>query len=83
MRMKPHVYRNRLSKEKRKPMYKVWKGCGTLSIVIVPRTLSSNRPIESNFKAFQNLVSEHSVEGVPASLYNLTKSVQDPYNTCL
>ena len=30
------------------------------------------------FRAFQNLVSEHSVEGVPASLYNLTKSVPDP-----
>ena len=37
-----------------------------------------NRPIESNFRAFQNLVSEHSVKGVPASLYNLTKSVPDP-----
>ncbi len=33
--------------------------------------------------AFQNLVSEHSVEGVPASLYNLTKSVLDPYNLIL
>ncbi len=33
---------------------------------------------ESNFKAFQNLVSEHSVAGVPASLYYLTKSVPDP-----
>ena len=40
-----------------------------------------NRPIESNFKAFQNLVSEHSVEGVPASLYNLTKSVPDPFSS--
>ncbi len=27
---------------------------------------------------FQNLVSEHSIEGVPASLYTLTKSVPDP-----
>ena len=26
--------------------------------------------------AFQNLVGEHSVAGVPASLYNLTNSVQ-------
>ena len=26
----------------------------------------------------QNLVSEHSIEGVPASLYNLTKSAPDP-----
>ncbi len=32
---------------------------------------------EPHFRAFQNLVSEHSVEGVPASLYNLTKSVPD------
>ncbi len=40
----------------------------------------------------QNLVSEHSVAGVPASLYNLTKSVPDPlviksgtqdFQTCL
>ncbi len=38
-----------------------------------------NRLIESNFRAFQNLVSEHSVAGVPASLYNQTKSVPDPY----
>ena len=37
-----------------------------------------NRPIESNFRAFQNLVSEHSIEGVPTSLYNRTKSVPDP-----
>ncbi len=32
--------------------------------------------------AFQNLMVEHSVEGVPASLYNLTKSVPDPLNEC-
>ncbi len=31
-----------------------------------------------NFRAFQNLVDEHSAAGVPASLYNLTKSVPDP-----
>ncbi len=37
-----------------------------------------NRPIESNFRAFQNLVDEHSVEGDPASLYKLTKSDPDP-----
>ncbi len=30
------------------------------------------------FRAFQNLVSEHSSEGAPASLYNLTKSAPDP-----
>ena len=41
-----------------------------------------NRPTESNFKAFQNLDSEHSVEGVPASLYNLTKSVPDSLTCC-
>ena len=29
------------------------------------------------FRAFQNSVSEHSVEGVPASLHNLTKSAPD------
>ncbi len=33
---------------------------------------------ESNFKAFQNLVGEHSVKGDPSSLYNLTKSDPDP-----
>ncbi len=38
----------------------------------------ANRPSESNFRAFQNLVSELLFEGVPASLYNLTKSVPDP-----
>ena len=27
---------------------------------------------------FQNLVSEHSIEGAPASLYNLTKRAPDP-----
>ena len=42
---------------------------------------STNRPITSNFRAFQNLVAEHSVEGDPASLYmlyNLPKSGPDP-----
>ena len=29
----------------------------------------------------QNSLSEHSFEGVPASLYNLTKSVPDPFQT--
>ncbi len=38
-----------------------------------------NRPSESDFTAFQNLVSEHSIARVPASLYNLTKSAQDPF----
>ncbi len=35
-------------------------------------------------RAFQNLVSEHSCEGVTASLYNLTKSIPDPWGlfTC-
>ena len=37
-----------------------------------------NRPSESNFRDFQNLVNEHSLEGVPASLHNQTKSVSDP-----
>ncbi len=32
----------------------------------------------SDFRAFQNLVCEHSIEGVQASLYNLTKCVPDP-----
>ncbi len=31
-----------------------------------------------NGPACQNSQSEHSFEGVPASLYNLTKSVPDP-----
>ena len=57
------------------------KRCWTLSIVIVP--ISKDKPTtESNFRVFQNLVSEHLVEGVPASLYNLTKSmksVPDPW----
>ncbi len=35
---------------------------------------------ERYFSAFQNFVFEHSVASVPVSLYNLTKSVQDPYN---
>ncbi len=38
-----------------------------------------NRPIESNFRAFQNLLSDLTVEGVHTSLYNLTKSVPDPF----
>ena len=38
-----------------------------------------NRPIESNFRAFQNLIGEHSVKGDPASLYNLAKSAPDPF----
>ncbi len=38
-----------------------------------------NRPSESDFRPFQNLVSEHSSEGAPASLYNLTKSAPDPF----
>ena len=33
--------------------------------------------LESDFTAFENLVSEHSIPGVPASLYNLTKSVPE------
>ncbi len=37
-----------------------------------------NQLIESNFRAFQNLVGEYSVEGDPASIYNLTKSDPDP-----
>ena len=31
------------------------------------------------YGAFQNLVGEHSIAGVPPSLYNLTKSVPDPW----
>ncbi len=38
----------------------------------------ANRISECNFTACQNSVSEHSFEGVPASLYNPTKSVPDP-----
>ena len=37
-----------------------------------------NRPSESDFRASQKLISEHSIEGALASLYNLTKSAQDP-----
>ena len=37
---------------------------------------------ESNFTACQNSVSEHSFEGVPASLDNLTKSVPGPFKQC-
>ena len=33
----------------------------------------------SNFTACQNSLGEHSFEGVPASLYSLTKSVPDPF----
>ncbi len=32
----------------------------------------------SDYRAFQNLVREHSIEVVPASLYNLTKRFPDP-----
>ena len=39
----------------------------------------ANRTGESNFTACQNSIGEHSFEGVPASLYNLTKSVPDPF----
>ncbi len=38
---------------------------------------------ESDFRAFQNLVGEHSIAGVPASLYNLIKSASDPYSQCI
>ncbi len=41
-------------------------------------TFTQRMVLYSNFRAFQNLVSEHSIAGVPASLYNLTKSVPDP-----
>ena len=37
-----------------------------------------NRISKSDFRPFQNLVGEHSIAGVPVSLYNLTKSVPDP-----
>ncbi len=37
----------------------------------------------NDFRAFQNLVSEHLIDGVPASLYNLTKSVPDPLEILL
>ena len=40
-----------------------------------------NPHIESNFKADQNLVGEHSHGGDPASLYNLRKSDPDPWVT--
>ncbi len=43
----------------------------------------ANRTSESHFTACQNSLSEHSFEGVPASLYNLTKSVPDPFFTTL
>ncbi len=33
----------------------------------------------NDFRAFENMVGEHSIVGVPASLYNLTKSVPDPF----
>ncbi len=36
----------------------------------------------SSLRAFQNVVDEHSVAGVPVSLYNLTRtSVPDPLAT--
>ena len=34
-----------------------------------------------NFIAYQNSLSEYSFTGVPASLYNLTKGVSDPFQT--
>ncbi len=34
---------------------------------------------EWSVTAFQNLVGEHSIAGVPASLNNLIKSAPDPY----
>ncbi len=40
---------------------------------------TNGRLSESDFRAFRNLVGEHSIAGVPASLYNRIKSVQDPY----
>ncbi len=51
---------------------------GTFVLEIISQKISLNRPSESDFRAFQNLVSEHSIEGTPASLYNLTKSAPDP-----
>ena len=51
-----------------------------------PRTLLSLNEwsfMESDFRAFQNLVSEHSSEGAPASIYNLTKSAPDPCSSTL
>ncbi len=39
----------------------------------------ANRPSESNSTACENSVSEHSFADIQASLYNLTKSVPDPY----
>ncbi len=57
------------------------QGCGTLSIGMdgfFNLSTNSTLPQKSNFRAFQNLVGEHSIAGVPASLYNLTKSVPDP-----
>ncbi len=43
-----------------------------------PLQNQANQTNESNFIACQNSLSEHSFAGVPASLYNLTKSVPDP-----
>ena len=40
----------------------------------------ANRTRESSFTSCQNSLSEHSFEGVLGSLYNLTKSVPDPFN---
>ena len=45
---------------------------------IEPYFHPTNWTSESNFAACQNSLSEHSFEGVPAFLYNLTKSVPDP-----
>ncbi len=35
---------------------------------------------ESDLRAFQNLIGEHSIAGDPASLYNLIKSAPDPWS---
>ncbi len=51
------------------------KGCGAFSMVIVRISKKHLQPVkekpQSDFRAFQNLGSEHSIEGAPASLYNL------------
>ncbi len=40
---------------------------------------TNGRLNESDFRAFQNVVGEHSISGITASLYKLTKSVPDPF----
>ncbi len=50
----------------------------TFTQQIVHYRNQANRTSESNVTACQNSLSEHSFEGVPSSLYNLTKSVPDP-----